>query len=76
MASPAFTEQDVSKAIAGAARHNLTPTRIDIDRKSGTISMFFSDIAAPVAEMDEIELWKAEHDDSPRSRRPQGHRKG
>lgn len=67
MASPAFTTRDVEKAVAGATKAGFTVARIDIDRRTGTISLFTTGEATPVNEVDEIAQWLA--DDQRRSQR-------
>lgn len=64
MASPAFTENDVTKAIAGAKAAGFTPARVDIDRKTGRISLFIDGATPPAAEEpDEIGDWLEQHSD-------------
>lgn len=67
MAVPAFTERDVTKAIVGATKTGLTPTRVDVDRRTGVISLHFGP-STPEPE-DEIASWMAEVDDKPKRAR-------
>lgn len=61
MSAPAFTEADVTKAVTGAQKAGFNVARIDIDRRSGRISLLASmgDMGAPAAlsEADEIAEW-------------------
>lgn len=73
LAAPKFTETDVTKAITGAKAAGFAPTRVDIDRKTGKISLFITGAPeAPAAEEpDEIGEWLANDSDQ---RPVQGHR--
>lgn len=74
MSAPAFTDRDVEKAVAGATKAGFAVQRIDIDRRTGRISLFASGEPQAVSEEDEIAGWL----DDDRSRvegRSQGSRK-
>ena len=57
MAAPAFTDRDIEKAVTGATKAGFSVGRIDIDRKTGRISLFATGEAPVVSENDEIAEW-------------------
>lgn len=67
MTAPAFTQNDVEKAIAGVKAHGLPISRVDVNRHTGLISIIIGD-GASADPPDEIAKWMAEHGDD----RPQG----
>lgn len=73
MAAPAFTDRDIEKAVSGATKAGFEVGRIDIDRKTGRISLFAVGETPPVSATDEIAGWL--EDDRRRTEgRPQGPR--
>jgi len=61
MAAPHFTQADITKAIQGAREAGFRVARIDIDRRTGTISLF-AETGQPSEPRDEIADW-LEHDE-------------
>lgn len=59
MAAPAFTDRDVEKAVSGATKGGFAIGRIDIDRRTGRISLFPAGEVPLQAEEpeDEISAW-------------------
>jgi hypothetical protein len=65
--APAFTQQDVEKAIAAAQAKNLTITRVDVNRHTGLISIITTPTQeAPPPPPDEIGAWLDRHSDEGR----------
>ena len=60
MTAPAFTQNDVEKAVAGVKAGGLTISRVDVNRHTGLISIITAP-EAPPPPADEIGAWLDRH---------------